>query len=223
MININNLAVKFDNITILNNVSLAINKGELVHVLGPNGGGKTTLIKAILGLIKPQSGSITINTTKIGYLAQVNNVKKNFPSTVYEVIYSGFDKQTLLPNKHDLALMNEWLKDMNLEGFGKKQFFELSGGERQRVLLIKALIANPELLILDEPTTALDPNFRQKFYQLIQNFNAQGTTIIDITHDLTISNLNCDHKVLFLDREIKFFGRYCDYHQQFGGRDAHVH
>lgn len=223
MIHIKDLSVKFNDLTVLENINIDVEKGEIVHILGPNGSGKTTLIKIILGLAKPSSGTITINTKKIGYLQQIIKVNANFPTTVGEVIYSGFSKQNLRMKKEDKALILSWLEKMQIPSLYTKQFSELSGGQRQRVLLIRAIISKPDLLVLDEPTSALDPDFRKHFYEIIQLLNQEGMTILNITHDLDSRFVDCSNNVLYLDRTIKFFGSYCVFQDTYVNKEHHHH
>ena len=223
MIHIKDLSVKFNDLTVLENINIDVEKGEIVHILGPNGSGKTTLVKIILGLAKPSSGTITINTKKIGYLQQIIKVNATFPTTLGEVIYSGFSKQNLRMKKEDKALILSWLEKMQIPSLYTKQFSELSGGQRQRVLLIRAIISKPDLLVLDEPTSALDPDFRKHFYEIIQLLNQEGMTILNITHDLDSRFVDCSNNVLYLDRTIKFFGSYCVFQDTYVNKEHHHH
>lgn len=222
MINANNINVSFEKIAVLKDISFKIEPGEFVHILGPNGSGKTTLIKTILNIVKPDSGSIDISTDEIGYLPQLINSKKQFPTTVKEVIYSGFNEQYLFPKNEQLQLIKDWLSKMEISDLYNKQIGDISGGQRQRVMLIRAIISKPKLLILDEPTSALDPEFRKVFYNLINQLNQAGMTIINITHDIDLNSISCQHKVIFLDQKIKYLGSYCDYHSTYGDKDSHV-
>lgn len=209
LISLKNITVKYDDLTALSDISFDIQQGQYLYIIGPNGAGKSTLIKLLTGLLKPSDGSMIINTNSMGYLPQSLNQKPNFPITVNEVIYTGFKKQKLIIPKKDLVLINFWLEKMGIAGIGQKLMSTLSGGQQQRVFLIRALISNPEVLILDEPTSALDPNFRPLFYQIIDDLNKTGTTIIFITHDINESLNN--RKVLFLDQKIGFHGCYEDF------------
>ena len=223
MIHIRDLTVKFNQISVLENISVDVNRGEIVHILGPNGSGKTTLIKILLGLIRPTSGEVKIASTRIGYLPQIIKVNANFPTTVGEVIYSGFAQQSLLMKKQQIALIKVWLTKMEIPDLFDKQFSELSGGQRQRVLLIRAIIAKPDLLVLDEPTSALDPEFRRHFYEIINELNMEGMTILNITHDLDSHYVNCSNNVLYLDRKVRYYGSACDFQNDFGNKEHHHH
>lgn len=211
MIKFENINVAFSSHEVLKDIDFEINKGDTLHIIGPNGSGKTTLVRLLVGLLKPNKGNITKNTTSIGYLPQKLNTKLNFPMTVREVIYSGFNKQKLKPSKKDCALIKEWLNKMEIPHLFNESMSFLSGGEQQRIYLIRALISNPEVLILDEPTSALDPSFREKFYSLLTKLqDDQNLTIIHVTHDLTDA-IKENTNVMYIDQTIKFFGTYKDY------------
>lgn len=194
-------------------------------MLGPNGGGKTTFIKAITKLIKPSLGSVFCNTKNIGYLPQNFLISKNFPATVFEIIYSGFIKQRLIPNKQQLKIIDKLLNDMKIVHLRKKLISELSGGELQRVLFARAIVNSPSLLILDEPSSALDPLFRKFFYSYVEKLNKENNiTIIMITHDLSsVNSVECVDRVIYIDRSIKFDGRFCDYYDKYLKEAKHVH
>lgn len=217
MIKYENVYVTIDDVEILKDINITLEKGDFVHILGPNGGGKTTLIKLLANLLKPTSGNVFVDAESVGYLPQHFKARKNFPATVFEVIYSGFKKQYLIPKPSQVEVIKYWLKKMNIEDFSNKKIGDLSGGEQQRVYLVRALVRDPDLLILDEPTSALDPNFRVVFYKILDELSKGGMTILNITHDLDPNYLSCNHHVLYIDRSVKFNGKYCDYHQQFGG------
>lgn len=222
MIKFEDVNLTIDNIEILKDISFELTKGDFIHILGPNGGGKTSLIKVLADITKPTSGNVVVKANKIGYLPQHFKSNKQFPATVFEVIYSGFDKQYLIPKKEQIKIIDYWLEKMQVSNFKCKKIGDLSGGEQQRIFFIRSLVKNPELLILDEPTSALDPNFRLVFYDILDELSKSGITIINITHDFDPNYLSCDHHVLFVDRTIKFDGKYCDYHTKFGGEHLHV-
>lgn len=210
ILNINDLTINFDKIDVLNNINLSLNYGDFLYIVGPNGGGKSTLVKAILNLIKPSAGIVSLSTSNVGYLPQLVESKANFPITVKEVIYTGFKKQRLFIKKDEVSLINTWLDKLEMLEYNNHLFSNLSGGQKQRVLLIRALISNPDILILDEPTSALDPKFREYFYEVINELNKQGTTIIFITHDIN-NTFNENHLILEIDQEVKYFGNASNY------------
>lgn len=219
MIDISNLCVKFNKQEILKNISFKLNKGEFLYILGPNGSGKTTLINSIIKLIKPSNGKIINNFKKISTLFQKQVDSSNFPASVFEILKCSKNKN--IKSLEFDKKINYWLNKMKIYNLKNKLIGELSGGEFQRVMFIKTIINDPELLILDEPTSAIDPEFRKEFKNILENINKEGTTIILITHDLSGLDPYCKNKVLFLDREIKFYGSFCDYHIKYGDKDVH--
>lgn len=211
MIEFKNIGVQFDSHEVLKDISFQINKGDTLHIIGPNGSGKTTLVRLLVGLLKPTVGEIIKTTNNFGYLPQKLNTKLNFPMTVREVIYSGFNKQKLKPSKNECALIKNWLEEMEIPHLFDESMTFLSGGQQQRIYLIRALISNPEVLILDEPTSALDPSFRERFYKLLTKLKIkENLTIIHVTHDLTDA-IKENTKVMYIDQTIKFFGTYEKY------------
>ncbi|MFW5831408.1 MAG: metal ABC transporter ATP-binding protein, partial [Prolixibacteraceae bacterium] len=167
LINIKNLTVGYNKEPVLEDVNLIIHEKDFIGVIGPNGGGKTTLLKAILGLLKPMSGKIEfredINFRKkpIGYLPQVRHIDKNFPITVYEVVRSGsLMKNSKKTTSAEIRQKTEsLLSEMGISNIRDKAIGELSGGQMQRVFLCRALLSDPKILILDEPDTFVDNRF----------------------------------------------------------------
>ena len=163
MLNIKDLSVFYDSNEVLSNISFSLNRGDYLSIIGENGSGKTTLIKTILGLIKYRKGGISfdgIKKNEIGYLPQQGIVQKSFPASVFEVVISGrLNKKKFLPfyTSIDKKSALENLKKLNIENLKNKSYKDLSGGQQQRVALARALCSAKELLILDEPSTGLDP------------------------------------------------------------------
>ncbi len=202
--------------TVLSDITFQVNKGDYLNIIGPNGSGKTTLIKILTGMQKPASGKITHASVVFGYLPQHLRQSAKLPATVYEVLkYSNKQKPT---DAHIDAL----LKEMFVDHLKHQRMTKLSGGEQQRVYIIRALLSNPDCLILDEPTSALDPTFRKAFYQYIEKLNDQGMTIIHVTHDLS-DGLRHGSKILELDQTVKFFGTFEQYQLLGHKKGAHVH
>lgn len=177
-------------------VNLTIRSGQFMGLLGPSGSGKTTLLKIITGLIKPWHGSITFGNNSatyshkiiIGYVPQVESVDWNFPVTVREVVAMGIWNQSgftpwLVKNAKEE--IDNLLKSLGILEFGSRQISELSGGEQQRVFLARALIRNPDILLLDEPTSGVDYNTKEKILGNLNDLNLKGMTIILTTHDLS--------------------------------------
>jgi len=186
--------------TILSNISFEIEQGEYVALVGPNGGGKSTLIKLILGLLTPSMGEIKILSKpqkifkdyhKIGYVPQnVSLFDNNFPLSVYETVSLGLSSQKpwfSFLNSKDKEMIEIALDSATIGDLRDKNLSELSGGQRQRVMIARALVSNPQILILDEPSTGVDIASQEKFYQFLKGLNMeQNLTIIFITHDLGV-------------------------------------
>jgi zinc transport system ATP-binding protein len=190
LIHIENLTVGYDRKPVLTNVNLQILENDFIGVIGPNGGGKTSLLKAILGLIQPFEGKIIfrsdINTHKkpIGYLPQVKDIDRRFPITVFDVVKSGL-MMNLTKEKKEKAnqSVNDILTETGIIDIRNKAIGELSGGQMQRVFLCRAIISNPKILILDEPDTFVDNRFEGELYQKLGKLN-ENMTIILVSHDV---------------------------------------
>lgn len=182
---------------ILKDVSLDIFDDDFIGIIGPNGGGKTTLLNVILGLIKPFKGSVsffddirTERNNKIGYLPQLNKIDKKFPITVKEVVLSGLIYGSNLLNRYskaDKQKATETLKRLGICDIRNTTIGELSGGQMQKVLLARAIVSSPRLLILDEPNTFVDNQFEGELYAILKELNNEMAIII-VSHDIgTIS------------------------------------
>ena len=198
IITIKNLSVRYDKITALEHVNLNIFGNDFIGIIGPNGGGKSTLVKAIMGIVE-YSGSIEYGTTllrhkkpHIGYLPQISSFDKAFPISVGEVVVSGLQaEQGILRSygKDERRRVDEILDKAQLSDLKKRSIGELSGGQLQRVMLCRAIISNPRLLVLDEPTNFVDNRFENELYTLLQELNKE-MAIIMVSHDLgTISSV----------------------------------
>ncbi len=183
---------------ILNDVSIDIFDDDFIGVIGPNGGGKTTLLNVILGLIKPYKGSVKFcddlkfgRNNKIGYLPQQNNIDKKFPITVKDVVLSGLIYGVGFLSrysKQDKLKAEETLRKIGISDLSKYAIGELSGGQMQKVLLSRAIVSSPRLLILDEPNTFVDNQFEGELYEILNELNKEMAIII-VTHDVgTISS-----------------------------------
>ncbi|MGL4722017.1 MAG: metal ABC transporter ATP-binding protein [Desulfovibrionaceae bacterium] len=210
-----NVHFKYANEEILHNISFTIKKGDRLVVLGPNGGGKSTLLKIIAGLLDPLQGTILFNnlTRKkskiiIGYLPQYSIYNLLIPITLLDVILLGvIQKKAILPKRFSNEEKNKAKDLLEFVGlFHKKNesFSSLSGGEKQRALLARALITNPDILLLDEPTASIDPTARFCFYELLHNLDP-NITIIMTSHDVTAIDSMFDaiavvNKILYLQQ-----------------------
>ncbi|MBM4128818.1 MAG: metal ABC transporter ATP-binding protein [Nitrospira sp.] len=221
IISVNSLSLRYNSLEVLSNLSFTITAGDFIGLVGPNGSGKTTLIKTILGLLTPVEGSISLfglspqdfkEWHRIGYLPQkFTFFNPFFPATVREVIASGLLSMKGFPKrikKSDGLAVERLIHLMEIEEIKDKLIGELSGGQQQRVLVARALINEPDLLILDEPSAALDPEVREKFFHFLQKLNQdKRTTIMLITHDIGGIGQYAS-KLLYLDRKIIFYGSF---------------
>lgn len=181
LIDIEDVSIKYGDLVALQGANLKIYDRDFIGIIGPNGGGKTSFVKAIFGLVKISSGRITraVDSLTIGYLPQVATIDKAFPMTVVNVVCSGVNASL----KKTRAKAMELLKMAGVEDKATNLISELSGGQMQRVMLCRALIQDPKLLILDEPTTYVDNNFSHGFYELLHELN-KDIAILMVSHDL---------------------------------------
>ena len=190
-----NVTFSYNGQPVLENVNLLIRKGDFTAMIGPNGGGKTTLLKLMLGLLKPDNGKIEvlgkppmISAPMIGYVPQDVNINKSFPITALDVVLMG----TLEPKKRwarktesNRSEAFEALKRLEMERYAEKRIGELSGGQLQRIFIARALVTKPRLLLLDEPTASIDTKGQAEFFQLLKDLNADITILI-VSHDLLV-------------------------------------
>lgn len=205
IIKIENLSAGYDQKTVLHDINLEISEKDFLGIIGPNGGGKTTLMKVILELLKPSEGKITfydngmpVEQLEIGYLPQYNSIDKKFPISIYEVILSGLNRQKSLFSrftKEHHERVKETISMMGLEGMENKPIGQLSGGQMQRALLGRAIVSNPKAIILDEPNTYIDKRFEARLYSLLEEINKQRAVIL-VSHDIgsvlqTVKSIAC--------------------------------
>lgn len=190
---LNGISAAYDNKTVLHDVDLNIYATDFLGIIGPNGGGKTTLIKVILGLLQPTAGSLRffeegkpVNSLTMGYLPQYSSIDKKFPICVEEVILSGLSSTKSLTGRftpEQRGKARETIARMGLEGLEKRPIGQLSGGQLQRALLGRAIISDPRLLILDEPSTYIDKHFEARLYELLTEIN-KDCAIVLVSHDI---------------------------------------
>jgi zinc transport system ATP-binding protein len=181
----------YENTSVLEHITLGIHDGDYLGVIGPNGGGKTTLLKIMLGLLKPTSGEIKINGHRIGYVPQrAVNFDLAFPATVMEVVEMGrYAKKGIFKNlnKTDAIAVKEALERVEMWEYRNKLIGELSGGQQQRVFIARALAGNPKIVFLDEPTVGVDIGASEKFYELMHRLNRDmGLTLVLVSHDIGV-------------------------------------
>lgn len=191
IIEIKNLSAGYDGRTVLHDVNLDVYERDFLGIIGPNGGGKTTLIKCILGLLKPTGGEIILHAPDksqlfLGYLPQYNTIDRKFPISVEEVILSGLSIQKSLSSRFTLEQKEKGkqiIARMGLEGLERRSIGQLSGGQLQRALLGRAIISDPSVLILDEPSTYIDKRFEARLYELLAEINKECAIIL-VSHDI---------------------------------------
>lgn len=211
LINCSKVYMNYDSTRAVNGVSFTVDSGDFLCIVGENGTGKSTLLKGILGLQKVNSGTITfteITNKEIGYLPQKTSVQKDFPASVREVVLSGCQSRgfRLFYTSADRKNAQKNIELLGINDIKNKPFNELSGGQQQRVLLARALCAADKLLLLDEPTTGLDPFVTAELYRLIDTLNKEyGVTVIMVTHDIK-NSVQFANKILCMEHDGDFFG-----------------
>lgn len=212
---IDNLSVYYGRTPAIEGVCLDVADGEYLGIIGPNGGGKSTLLKAILGLVPISFGTVQIygeklekNKALVGYVPQFAALDKKFPITLLEVVLTGRLKKGLSPfcrfTSKDKEIAYELLERVGITGLANRQISQLSGGEFQKMLIARALAANPRLLLLDEPTASVDAASRNQIYTLLSELN-RNMTIILVTHDLLAVSSQV-HRLACLNRQLVYHG-----------------
>ena len=211
-----NLSLGYEGKAIVKDVSFAIEEGDYLCIVGENGAGKSTLMKTILGLMSPIEGEITfadgLGKNEIGYLPQQTTIQRDFPASVEEIVISGCQGRMRfcsLYTKKERMLAEHNIERMHLKSIRKKCYRELSGGQQQRVLLARALCATQKILLLDEPVAGLDPKVTSEMYELIENLNKEGLSVIMITHDVQAAIKYATHILHIKDKP--FFGTKGEY------------
>lgn len=195
---------------VLKDINLDVWENDFLGIIGPNGGGKTTLLKVILGLLTPRQGTISffeqgknVSSLKIGYLPQMNRIDPKFPIAVREVVSSGLSSEKPLFkgfNRKQNERIDEVIRQMGLNELSERPIGDLSGGQLQRVLLGRAIVSRPQLLILDEPNSYVDKRFESLFYELLGEINKESAVIL-VSHDLgtilpMVKNIACVNETL---------------------------
>ncbi len=212
LVSLHNLAFAYDTQPVLEHVSLEVNEHDFLAIIGPNGGGKSTLLKLMLGLLKPTQGSITLLGTTpsaarhdVGYVPQNTNVNTDFPVKVLDVVLmgNGAEHHPLFGyGIEEKACAMEALQQVGMEDFAARRIGDLSGGQRQRVMIARALCRRPKLLILDEPTASIDATGQKEIYDLLKRLN-DAITVIVVSHDLSVI-LGYANKAAYVNRTLTF-------------------
>jgi len=220
IVEVNDVSCGYNDILVLENVSLKIYAGDYLGIVGPNGGGKTTLLKTILGLIKPVKGTVRLfgqdisifsSWHKIGYVPQkVTNFDQSFPLTVEEIVKLA--KISPVP-ENGAKTVDEYLEMVGMESYKKNLIGSLSGGQQQRVFIAKALASRPQIMFLDEPTVGIDQRTQEQFYEILKHLNKNiKITIVMISHDIDViaseaNRIACVNKYLISNNNPKKFLR----------------
>jgi zinc transport system ATP-binding protein len=202
LIKLDGISIRRDDREILSNVRLTINRGDFVAITGPNGGGKTTLLRIILGLLKPSKGSVTFPNGRpaIGYLPQKNMIDSHFPISVRDVVASGLLTSSHLTPDQRSSRIDSTLATIEMTELAQRPIGRLSGGQLQRALLGRAIISQPDLLVLDEPLSYIDKHFESHIYRIIAAI-APNCTIMLVSHEMsTIASMANRHWII--DRSV---------------------
>lgn len=207
IITVDHISVSYGRVKALEDVSFSVEKGAFLSIIGPNGGGKTTLIKVLLGLIQPKEGSLSIHSDKpVGYVPQFNSFERRFPITVCRVVLMGSlsGKNPLFHRyrQADKDRAHELMALLGIEALHDRQISQLSGGQMQKVLIARALMTDPDILILDEPTSSIDAESRTEIYSILNRLKGEKTIIL-ISHDLGSVSSYID-SIACLNRTLEF-------------------
>ena len=214
-IEVKNVTVYYGDLCVLEDINLGVNKNEFLGIIGPNGGGKTTLVKTMMGLIKPNKGEIKIKKgAKLGYVPQFTSFDKTFPIKVLDVILMGRLISSMKIFHHysdeDIEKARNTMNKLGILNLENRQIGQLSGGQLQKVLICRALASEPDILFLDEPTANIDTSSRKEIYDLLNNIN-EKITLIMVTHDMSaissfVHNVACLNKILYYHGDKKSTG-----------------
>ena len=233
LVSVQSISYNYNSEVVLKNVSLNVEEGDFLGIIGPNGAGKTTLFQCILGLLNTYSGRITVLNedvkknkkifTKIGYIPQKKSIDQKFPLTVEELVSLSLTRKT------SMNIVYEILKQVGLYNMKNKLIGQLSGGQQQRVLIAKALVNNPIILMLDEPTNELDQKSQDDFYFLLKELNEKNKiTIMWTSHDLNAVNkyankVSCINKKMFFHGDKEEFFSNEDHLKNYSESPMQIH
>lgn len=233
LVSVQSISYRYNSEVVLENVSFNVEEGDFLGIIGPNGAGKTTLFQCILGLLNTYSGRITVLNedvkknkkifTKIGYIPQKKSIDQKFPLTVEELVSLSLTRKT------SMNVVYEILKQVGLYNMKNKLIGQLSGGQQQRVLIAKALVNNPIILMLDEPTNELDQKSQDDFYFLLKELNEKNKiTIMWTSHDLNAVNkyankVSCINKKMFFHGDKEEFFSNEDHLKNYSESPMQIH
>jgi zinc transport system ATP-binding protein len=212
IVEIKGVNVYYDSIKVLEDIDLTVREKDFLGIIGPNGGGKSTLLKVMMGLIKPNTGDVKVfgNTPKksrryIGYVPQYSHFDMNFPISVWEVVLTGRLAHAGLfkrYNEEDKKAAVEALEKVDMLKYRERQIGNLSGGQRQRVFIARALVSRPKLLLLDEPTKGIDPVMQAGLYELLKELNSEMAVVM-VSHDISAVSVHVN-KIACLNKKLHY-------------------
>ena len=216
VLTLKDISFSYDDRKVLESINLSVNKGDFVGIMGVNGAGKSTLLKLILGLLSPKQGEIEIlgepmkqfkRWQRVGYLSQhVLKKHQQFPATCEEIVRANLFSQIgflRFPTRKHQEKVRAALEAVGMAGYEKKLIYELSGGQQQRIMLAHVLVSEPELIILDEPTTGIDQEAITAFFELLKQLNEEKRmTIIMVTHEMQKSLKYINRQIYLEERKI---------------------
>lgn len=239
IIELKDVSFSYGNDKAVENVNMQVHKGDYLGIVGPNGGGKSTLLKLMLGLLVPTAGEVLLygqdikkfkDWSKIGYISQqVTHIDPNFPMTVEEVVSMGrYSKLGLFRflGKTDREKIKEALEQVEMWEFRKRLVGDLSGGQQQRIFIARALAGEPEIIVLDEPTVGVDVKTQKQFYSLLQKLNTEfNITLILVSHELDIV-AHESTEIAYINRSLVYHGipsifMKSEYFEKLSGRGVH--
>jgi len=208
----NQVNMKYNKQYVLQDINLSIEEKDFMAIIGPNGGGKSTLLKLMLGLLKPDTGEVKVFGREpkhardlMGYLPQNLSFDPQFPISVYETVLTGRYHGLFKSYKQsDEEAVIQALKDVEMEDFKDRQIGKLSGGQMQRVFIARAIVRNPKLLLMDEPMASIDPDMQSSFYNLMLNLKDEMAIVL-VSHDVGAVSTHVD-KIACLNRELFYHG-----------------
>jgi len=214
VVKLEDVSVHYGGIPALEGVNLTVKQDDFIGIIGPNGGGKTTLLRVILGLVKPTAGKVTVigeppekGRRHIGYVAQYNLFDRSFPASVFEVALMGRLRQSGLFHSYrqvDKEAVIQALETVEMLGVKDRRIGELSGGQQQRVFVARALVTEPRVLLLDEPMASVDPTMQTTFYELLEKLKKKMAVIM-VSHDIGAVSIYVD-TIACLNRHLYYHG-----------------
>jgi zinc transport system ATP-binding protein len=218
IIELDRVCFSYNSEEVIKDISLQIHKGDYVGIIGPNGGGKSTLLKLMLGILKPRDGAIKLfgkdindfkQWSKIGYVPQKTYIEMNFPVTVEEMVAMGrYGKRGLFhfPTKEDKEKTLDALAQVDMLEYKDRQINDLSGGQQQRVIIARALATEPEIIFLDEPTVGVDIKTQKQFYTLLRKLNRElDLTLVLVSHELDVVAHEAT-ELGYINRTLEYYG-----------------